>query len=202
MRHHAVLLHVVRRQAIDVRLRVGDGRFIRVDAVDRHIVRAIAGAEYVCAGAGRTARTLNQARLKNNQVERVAPIERQLDDFLPAHYAAQRRVRRIQPLEGAFHFHHRRDRPDFHNRINHRRRAHGDYVFAAHILLKARNLDGDGVIANRHRGEFIRPRRRCLGYVIHLRLFVCCRHLRIGDHRAGLVRHGSCDARRADLRSR
>src|SRR5262249_14781493 len=66
--HGAELLHVVRIEALDVRLRVGHCRLIGVNAVNGHVVRAVAGAEDVRSRPRRSGGSLGDARLQAQQV--------------------------------------------------------------------------------------------------------------------------------------
>src|SRR5262249_16502708 len=72
------LLHVVRVQAEDVVSRVGIRALVGFDAVDGDVDRGSPRA----VDLHRVARTLHYAGFVHQQIERVAPVQRQVDDGL------------------------------------------------------------------------------------------------------------------------
>src|ERR1051326_9375091 len=74
----AEFLDVIGIESLEIGLGIGHSGFIRVDAVDGDVVRAIARTENVGSGTGRTAGALDDARFERQQGERVAAVQRQV----------------------------------------------------------------------------------------------------------------------------
>src|SRR5262249_50486520 len=66
-RDGAKLLHVVRIETLDVRLRIGHRRFVGVDAINRDVVGAVAGAEDMRSRSSRIRGPLGYAGLEREQ---------------------------------------------------------------------------------------------------------------------------------------
>src|SRR5262249_21987916 len=80
--NNAKLLSVIRIQAVNVALRIRDGRLIGVDTVNGQIVSAVTRSKYVGTGTRAVRGPLGESRLQCNQRKRIAAVEWKGDGFL------------------------------------------------------------------------------------------------------------------------
>ena len=105
-RYCAEFLHVVRIEPLNVALRVRHRGFIRINAVNGHVVCAVAGTEDVGSRPCGRCSPLHYTGLQGQQAQRIASIQGQFFDLQWRHHVAHRGIGGFNALIRALYFHH------------------------------------------------------------------------------------------------
>ena len=143
-----VLLYVVRIEAVEVRCRIGRGRFVGVYAVNRDVKCSVARAVDMNARSYTALRTLHHAGFKRDQVKWVATVERQLLDSLLLDHVRDGRVRSLNLLDAALNGYCSGLLADLHLHVDRQRRINLQLVADLLGGLESRTLNSDGVVAS------------------------------------------------------
>ena len=153
MRHHAEFLHVVGIQVVDVFLRVGNRDLVDVDAVESEVRGVTAAAVHLRSG-GRIG-LLHHARLQCDQVQRIAPIERQRRHRALLDDVADHGAGGIDALVAALHLDLFPRRADLQSDVHNQRRADIEHVMHRRENAEAGLIHRDAIRSGSEPGHRI-----------------------------------------------
>src|SRR5207249_2158974 len=118
-----VFLHVIGIQPVQIRQRVRHGRFVRFNAIHRHIDRSVASAVNMNARTGGSGRPLDYTLFQCDQRKRIASVERQIGNRLALDDVADNRISRLQNFSLRSNAHRLGDSADLQRHVDHERRV-------------------------------------------------------------------------------
>jgi hypothetical protein len=148
------LLNVVRVETEDIIRRVGVGGLVGLNAVDRDVDRHGARAVHVDGIAG----ALHHSGFVHQEVQRIAPVERQFHDGFPFDDVADHGVGCLHGFRAGGDFHSVADRAHLQRDRKCQRSIDLDDIAVALVGAEALGFDADSVGAGRNGGERKEPR--------------------------------------------